>query len=180
MERGIKRTLDQVAKDLGMSRGQLDRAKKEGLNPYDTFAMKEWKDGRREKAPNGDSALPPEELPETGERLTVEQIEEMASRPNLTKKHIEVYKGQLDVMKAATALRVQQGKLISKEEVDERDAAIAHALNAMLRRFEKEFPNLALGLPLHESAPLIKSQCQQMQAMLADKFSEFWETREAE
>ena len=167
-----KKTLREIAEELGMSHGDITRAKKDGVNPYDREAMREWKGDRNGYAKSSEPAnLPTDEQP----RLTLEQIEDYASRAGQSKKEIDVYKGQLEVMKAADALRVQRNKLISRDEKNESDAKIAHAVAAMLRKFENEIPALCFGQ--HDMGKLketVKSLTREIQQAVADGQEEFW------
>jgi len=167
-----KLTLRQLAKELGLSLNQIDQAKQEGVNPYDRVSMRAWKDQRNGYVKSDVPAeLPSEEQP----RLTLEQIEDYASRAGQSKKEIDVYKGQLEVMKAADALRVQRNKLISRDEAKESDAKIAHAVSAMVRKFETEVPALCFGQ--HDMGKLketVKSLTRDIQKAVADGQEEFW------
>ena len=69
----------------------------------------------------------------------------------------------------------ERGKLIARDEVDERDVRIAMALRGMLMRYEREIPALCLGLSLTQSMPLVKSKTRELQTILADLTSEFWQ-----
>jgi polyhydroxyalkanoate synthesis regulator phasin len=167
-----KATLRQIAKELGLSLDDITRAKADGLNPYDRFALRDWKDQRNGYAKSDVPAeLPPEDAP----RMTLEQIEDCASRSGNTKKEIDVYKGQLEVMKAANALRVQRNQLIARAEAEESDAKIAHAVSAMVRKFETEIPALCFGQ--HDMGKLketVKALTREIQKAVADGQDEFW------
>jgi hypothetical protein len=133
--------------------------------------MKRWKADRQGYTRSDVPAeMPTEEQP----RLTLEQIEDFASRAGQSKKEIDVYKGQLEVMKAADALRVQRNRLLSREECNENQAKTAHAVNAMLRAFENEIPALCYGKSLGDSKGLVKEKTRELQKMLADAQAEFW------
>ena len=69
----------------------------------------------------------------------------------------------------------ERGKLIARDEVDERDVRIAMALRGMLMRYEREIPALCLGLSLTQSMPLVKAKTRELQTILADLTSEFWQ-----
>lgn len=167
-----KATIRQLCDELGLSPNDITQAKEEGLNPYDRFAMREWKAQRNGYAKSDSPAeLPPEEAP----RMTLEEIEDCASRAGNTKKEIDVYKGQLEVMKAADALRVQRNKLLSRAEKEESDAKIAHAVAAMVRKFETEIPAICFGQ--HDMGKLkesVKSLTREIQKAVADGQEEYW------
>lgn len=166
-----KATLRQIGKELGLSPDDITRAKRDGLNPYDRESMRKWKADRNGYARSDVPAeLPTEDQP----RLTLEQIEDFASRAGQSKKEIDVYKGQLEVMKAADALRVQRNKLLSREECQENQAKTAHALNAMYRSFETEIPAACYGKALGEAKQLVREKIRELQKFLTDAQHEFW------
>lgn len=174
-EKKGKLTIRALAKELGMSLGDVAAAKEDGLNPYDREAMKKWKSQRNSYGSNSEPQSPPDP---DAERLTLEQIEERASMAGQSKKDIEVYKVQLEVMKAAAALRVQRNLTLSRAEVDERDAKIGHAMQAMLRKIENEVPALLFGKSsLGEMKEITKTKVRECQSIYADGMSEFWEAR---
>jgi hypothetical protein len=167
-----KMTLRQLAEDLGMNLSDITRAKADGVNPYDRVAMRAWKDQRNGYAK---SDIPAELPPEDAQRMTLEQIEDCAARAGNTKKEIDVYKGQLEVMKAADALRVQRNRLISRDETKESDAKIAHAVSAMVKRFKKEVPVICFGQhDLGRIKETVKNFCDEIQKAVADGQDEFW------
>ena len=50
------------------------------------------------------------------------------------------------------------------------------ALRGMLMRYEREIPALCLGLSLTQSMPLVKAKTRELQTILADLTSEFWQS----
>jgi hypothetical protein len=166
-----KITLAALREELGLSPDDMTRAKKAGINPYDREAMKQWKSDRNSYVRRD----LPIELPEDdGKRMTIEEIEDCASRPGLSKKETDVLKGQLEVMRAADALRVQRNKLLSRDECKESMTKIGSALAAFIARSIIDIPTVCEGLPRSKSAPLVKGKMRELQAMFADFESEFW------
>ena len=76
--------------------------------------------------------------------------------------------------KAAIENQKARKELLPLTEVNARDVAIGAAMNAALRALENELPALCLGLRLERSRPIVKDKVRAIQAMLADKLSEFW------
>ena len=66
------------------------------------------------------------------------------------------------------------GLLMRRGEVERQHVAIASAMKAFLRRYEREIPALCLGLQLAQSMPLVKQRTRDLQNLLADMESEFW------
>lgn len=166
-----KPTLRDIQAELGLSPDDMTRAKKAGLNPYDREAMRQWKADRNSYVRRDE----PMDLPDDdGARMTIEEIEDCASRPGLSKKDTDVLKGQLEVMRAADALRVQRNKLLSRDECKESMTKIGSALAAFIARSIIDIPTVCEGLPRSKSAPLIKEKMREMQSMFSDFESEFW------
>lgn len=169
-----KPTLQIVADELGVDVSQVKRASKEGINPYDRESLKRHLANGRSYTPRqkpDDQSAPADD---SGVRMTIEEIEDYASRKGQTKRDVEVYKVQLEVIRVAQALKIQRNQLLSRSEVEERDTRIAAALGAMMKRYEREIPAACLGLPLSQSLPIAKDKARALQAMLSDMFSEFW------
>ena len=167
-----KATLRQLAEELGLSLAQIHDAKQQGLNPYDRFAMRDFAAQINGYTKSDSPAQPP---PPEAPRMTLEEIEDCASRAGNSKKEIDVYKGQLEVMKAADALRVQRNKLLSRAEKEESDAKIAHAVGAMVRKFETEIPAICFGQ--HDMGKLkesVKNLTREIQKAVADGQDEYW------
>jgi hypothetical protein len=165
-----KPTLRQLQAELGLSPDDMTRAKKEGINPYDRESMRRWKAGRQSYVRTNEPAVFVAESP----RMTLDEIEDMASRQGLSKKETDVLKGQLEVMKAADALRLQRNKVLSRSSTEEAFTQISSALSAMISRAINEIPSQTEGLPKSQSAPKIKEIMRSLQAMLANSQSEFW------
>jgi hypothetical protein len=48
------------------------------------------------------------------------------------------------------------------------------AMQSYLRRYEREIPALCLGLTLSQSTPLVKARTRELQDVLANTSSDFW------
>lgn len=166
-----KLTLRQLADELGIGLEDIKGAKLDGINPYDRFAMRKWKDDRNGYTKSNEPASEPPDLP----RLTLEEIEDRVLRPGQSKREIDVYKGQLDAIKAIIALKVQKSELISRDEAKESDAKIAHAVAAMVKRFIAEIPALCFGQhDLGKLKQTVKDFTRDIQKAVADGQEEFW------
>jgi hypothetical protein len=69
------------------------------------------------------------------------------------------------------------GELISRAEVNQQHVAIAMATQSFLRRWEREIPAVTLGLTVSQSMPLVKARTRELQNILADMNSEFWQSQ---
>ena len=70
-----------------------------------------------------------------------------------------------------------QGELVSKNEVISDHIKIGAAVASFIRRWEREIPQVCLGLTLPQSMPLVKAKTRELQNLLADMESEFWKTQ---
>jgi phage terminase Nu1 subunit (DNA packaging protein) len=68
----------------------------------------------------------------------------------------------------------ERGKLIPRHEVEELLVQIAMAMQSYLRRYEREIPALCLGLTLSQSTPLVKARTRELQDVLANTTTDFW------
>jgi hypothetical protein len=68
-----------------------------------------------------------------------------------------------------------RNEVVSIAEVKLSDTQIGCAVAAFAKSIEVELPALCLGLPLERSRPLVRARLRELQTMLADKFSEFWQ-----
>jgi hypothetical protein len=66
------------------------------------------------------------------------------------------------------------GQLVPRSEVMADSVRIASAMQAFLRKLEKELPQLCLGLTLSQSMPLVRQRMREIQDNLADLTSDFW------
>lgn len=100
------------------------------------------------------------------------QVEGDDTSAALRKERIRLVRLQSE--KAELELSIRRGEFISRQENEESDAGIAQALSAMLRSYEKEIPQLCLGLPLSESRKLVEMKSRELQTKLSDHQSEYW------
>ena len=68
----------------------------------------------------------------------------------------------------------ERGKLVPRAEVEELLVRIAMAMQSYLRRYEREIPALCLGLTLSQSTPLVKARTRELQDVLANTSTDFW------
>lgn len=170
-----KPTLQSVADELGCTLKDVQRAKKDGANPYDREAVKRWLDNKREYSPRQKPEEKPAPLTVGEVSLTIEEIERNALRPGQTKREVEVSKVQVAVLREVLAYKIQRNKLLSREEIDDRDSRIMHALQGMFRRMENEIPALCYGLnTMGEMKDVVKTKIRELQNTYADGMSEFW------
>jgi phage terminase Nu1 subunit (DNA packaging protein) len=66
------------------------------------------------------------------------------------------------------------GELIARADAVADHVRIGSAVACFIRALERELPQLCLGLPLAQSAPLVKKRVRLLQSQLADMQSEFW------
>jgi phage terminase Nu1 subunit (DNA packaging protein) len=91
----------------------------------------------------------------------------------LRKERTKLVKAQRIAVETANAK--SKAELISRAEVQQHLVHCGSALQAMLRRLERELPQLALGLTISQSAPLVKSRIREIQQSFSDMSDEFWQ-----
>jgi hypothetical protein len=67
------------------------------------------------------------------------------------------------------------GELIPRAAVKLSDTKIGCAVRAFSKAVENELPALCLGLGLERSRPLVRTRMSELQELLADEFSAFWQ-----
>jgi hypothetical protein len=77
---------------------------------------------------------------------------------------------------AELANQKAQGELVSKADVIADHVRIGSAVASFIRAWEREVPQICLGLPLNQSLPLVKARTRELQSLLANMQSEFWKT----
>ena len=95
-----------------------------------------------------------------------------SSAADLRREKIKLTKAQAE--RADLLLEVDRGKYISRQESNDSDARIAHAVAAMLKRWENEIPALCHGMPLGKALGVYREKSRELQTMLGDLRSEFW------
>lgn len=165
-----------MAKASGLSLSQMNLAKEAGVDTKDLDALKAFRATINTRSDSRNS--PPRQPSETdGTKMSVEDIEEALSMKGLTPNDARVLKIQLDGLKAAVALKQQKNELISREEVRDSDARIAHAVAAMVRKLENEIPALCFGQhDLGKLKQTVKDFTRQIQQAVADGQEEFWKS----
>jgi hypothetical protein len=69
------------------------------------------------------------------------------------------------------------GLLVHRSQVIADHIRIGSTIASFLRAWEREVPALCLGLPLHQSLPLVKARTRELQSLLADMQSSFWKSQ---
>ena len=162
-----------IAAELGMSLGQINEAKKAGIDAHDIKGLRKFKATIPPRVDSRSEYSRPA-APASGGEMTLDEIERALKAKGITITDAKVLKTQLDGLKQAAAVRREMNQLLSREEVANRDRKIGAAVAAALRVMELELPQICLGLPLERSRPLVKDKIRSIQAQLADGLSEFW------
>lgn len=143
-----KPTLAGIADELGLSERRISQLKQEGM-PVDSIdAAKAWRRAREAETTGSNSA------------------------DGLRREKIKLTKAQAE--RADLLLEIARGKYISRKESNDSDASIAHAVAAMLKRWEAEIPALCHGLPLAKALGVYREKSRELQTLLGDLQSEFW------
>lgn len=167
------KTVRVIAAELGMSLGQINEAKKAGIDAKDIKGLKKFKAGIRPRVDSRSEYSAPSK-PDLSSEMTLDEIETALKAKGISVAEATTLKRQLEGLKLASAVRKEQNRLLSRDEVAQRDLKIGAAVAAALRVMESEIPQLCLGLPLERSRPIVKERIRAIQATLADGMSEFW------
>jgi hypothetical protein len=107
-------------------------------------------------------------------RQWLSEREDNDSAAALRKERIGLVRAQR--LAAELANQKAKGELVAKTQVQAYLVQIAMATQSFLRRYEREIPQVCLGLTLPQSMPLVKARTRELQNLLADTESEFWKT----
>jgi hypothetical protein len=170
-----QKTVRVIAAELGMSLGQINEAKKAGIDAHDIAGLRKFKKGIRPRVDSRSKlSAAPAKPPEPSNQMTLDDIEKALKAKGISIEDATTLKRQLEGLKMATAVRKEMNQLLSRAEVDQRDIKIGSAVAAAMRALETEIPQLCLGLPLARSRPIVKEKVRGIQAMLSDGLSDFW------
>jgi hypothetical protein len=78
---------------------------------------------------------------------------------------------------AELANQKAQGELVHRNEVIADHIKIGAAVASFIRRWQREIPQICLGLPLNQSLPLVKARTRELQDLLSNMQSEFWNSQ---
>jgi hypothetical protein len=169
-------TARQICKESGLSLSQWQQAKDAGIDVKDLDAMKAFRQTINPRNRGGKETPVRDASAESG-TMSLADLEAALGAKGITPNEALTLQRQINAMKQLAQYRQAMGQLISRDEVEAGFVRIASAQQAFLRMFEKEIPALCLGLPTSQSAPKVKDRTRQMQNMLADLESEFWNTQ---
>ena len=168
-----QKTVRVIAAELGMSLGQINEAKKAGIDAHDVKGLRKFKAGIPPRVDSRSDYSAPSKPPTSG-TMTLDEIEDALKAKGISAAEATTLKRQLEGLKLTATVRKEMNQLLSRSEVDQRDIKIGSALAAAMRAIESEIPQLCLGLPLERSRPIVKEKVRAIQAMLSDGLSEFW------
>jgi len=176
-----RKTLKQRAGEFGITIDILNNAKNQGVNVWNDDEMAAWVGNRRPKADSGKSAkvsgidadIASGDIP-TG---SIEEIKDaLAQATNYSL--VKTLKEKLDAMLKIQKLEQESGKLISIEEVDERDVKIGSAIRAGILKLCNDTAPMVEGLDAAKAHAVLTEQGRAILEMLADGTSEFWKDQE--
>ena len=137
--------LKEIAEALRISVRQVTNLKVQGMPTHSVDAAVQW---RKEQRAGGD----------TDEKLKQARIEKIAVETEI--KQIE--------------LDLANGRSISRTDCKEAWTRLGSAVCKALQMAAKEIPQVCLGLPISQALPLSKAKMSEIQRMLSDHESEFW------
>lgn len=95
-------------------------------------------------------------------------------KPNKSREELLAVKVAVEIDLLEIKRDRERGKLIPRHEVEELLVRIAMAMQSYLRRYEREIPALCLGLTLSQSIPLVKARTRELQDVLSNTSTDFW------
>jgi phage terminase Nu1 subunit (DNA packaging protein) len=96
-------------------------------------------------------------------------------KPRADRESLLCQKLEVDIALKQATLDEINGKLVSRAECQEAWTRIGSAVSKALQMAAKEIPQVCLGLPISKSLPKAKEKMAEIQTMLSDAESEFWE-----
>jgi len=163
----------QKAKEAGLSKSQFYEAKANGVDTDDPTALKLYRANLNTRADSRNT--PPSSPSMPSVEMTIEEMELALRAKGITTNEARTLKIQIEGMKQIIQIQKERGQLISREEVEESDAKIAHAVAAMLRKLESEIPAICFGQ--HDMGKLKESVLgltRPIQQAVADGQEAFW------
>lgn len=169
-------TARKICEATGLSLSQWQQAKDAGIDVKDLDAMKAF---RKSIIPRNRAATETRSGDSGGEggQMSMEDLEKALGAKGLGPVEALTLQRQINAMKALAQYRQAMGQLISRDEVRDHFVRAATSIQSFLRKFEKEIPALALGLPINQSAPKVKDRIREMQAEWSNLEGEFWHER---
>lgn len=167
-------TIAEACRQRGIDRQDWEEAKRQGVDPWDRKAMKEWQDSRRHRIQPGTEITEPE----AAGAQTLEQMED-ALRKAQSIDDVKILKEKLTALKTAVQVRRETRELISLAEVEERDIRIAAVVKAGILKLCNDSSPMCEGLGAAEIHGVLLRQGTQVLEMMADEQSAFWQEASA-
>lgn len=165
-----RRSYEEIAQAHGLTRNQLMALKEGGVNPYNDDEVARAAKERRVKA-DPDAKLP-DDLGSGGE-VTIEDLEGQVKAAQ-DYNTVRTLKEKIAALLQAQKVRKEEGQLISRNAVEERDTRNAAAVKGALLKFVNDCPPMIEGLSAAKAQKVIKAQMMGVLESLADDQSEFW------
>lgn len=162
-----------ICKATGLSLSQWQQAKEAGVDVRDIEAMRKYRQTLNRYATGKTSPADPSE-PSDKQPMSMEEIEAALRRHDLDPNEARTLKLRIEALQRLAQFKQTNGELIPRAEVERQALLIGQAVQAFLRRWEREIPSLCLGLPLSQSLPLAKQRTRELQNRLAQMDGEFW------
>jgi phage terminase Nu1 subunit (DNA packaging protein) len=139
-------TLKHIAEALGVSPRWVSKLKDDGMPVHDIELATAWRD---EQTSAGD----------------IDEKIKIARHAKLVEEQKRVRLQNEEAM----------GQLVSRAECQEAWTRLGAAISKALQMAAKEIPRVCLGLGISKSLPKAKEKMAEIQTLLADSESEFWE-----
>ena len=170
-----RKTLAMRAQELGITQAVLQNAKSDGINPWRDDEMKPWLAKRRPRVNSKAKVTGPppgDDKPATSP-ATIEELE-IQVRLAESYDEVKVIKEKIAALLQAQKVRKEEGELLPRREVDERDTRIAAAVKGALLKFCNDVPPMIEGQTASKAQKTIKAQMLGILEQLASDQSEFW------
>lgn len=169
------KTLTARAKELGITRNVLNDMRQAGVDIWRDDKARAWLESRRPRV-NPTAKVtgpqPGDDKPATSP-ATIEELE-IQVRLAESYDEVKVIKEKIAALLQAQKVRKEEGELIPRREVDERDTRIAAAVKGALLKFCNDVPPMIEGQTASKAQKTIKAQMLGILEQLASDQSEFW------
>ena len=122
-----QKTVRVIAAELGMSLGQINEAKKAGIDAHDIKGLRKFKAGIPPRVDSRSEYSAPSRPLDAG-TMTLDEIENALKAKGITASEATTLKRQVEGLKLTAAVRKEMNQLMSRGEVDQRDIRIGSAV----------------------------------------------------
>lgn len=161
-----KTTIAEACRKRGLTRGEWDEAKRQGIDPWDQKAMAEWLAGRRHRIKPGAQISDTE----AADAQTLEQIED-AIRKATDIDTVKILKEKVMALKTAMHIRTESCELIPVGEVRQSITRVVSAARGEFLKMTADIPPRAEGLDAPAIQKILRDAVIDVLTRLSDQTS---------